>query len=46
MQSVTPLLSGDGAALLGTVAFQCLAGQGLGSSCGIKLALLPGKTGF
>lgn len=45
-QRMTPLLSTDGASLLGTVASWGLAGQGLGSSCGIKLALPPGKMGF
>lgn len=45
-QSMTPLLSRDGASLLGTVASWGLAGRDLGSSCGIKLALSPGKMGF
>lgn len=46
MHSVTPLPSGDGASLLGTVASQGLAGQSLGSSCGVKLALPPGEMRF
>lgn len=45
-QSMTPLLSRDEASLLRTVTSWGLSGQGLGSSCGVKLALPPGKMGF